>query len=98
MVDTLLMRMRPLIRSRNVPVDESIQLNFPDSTIGLALEDRTCDLVLDLLGIPPDTFRGRTITTGATASNIVGLGKRVLNPCYFSSLPTSGSSRGVPSF
>ncbi|KAG7562513.1 hypothetical protein FFLO_02092 [Filobasidium floriforme] len=54
-------------------LDESIQLNFPDSTIGLALEDRTCDLVLDLLGIPPDTFRGRTITTGATASNIVGL-------------------------
>jgi hypothetical protein len=55
-------------------VDESLQLNFPDSTIGLALEDRTCDLVLDLLGIPPDTFAGRTITTGATASNIVGLG------------------------
>ena len=55
-------------------MDESLQLNFPDSTIGLALEDKTCDLVLDLLGIPPHTFKGRTITTGATASNIVGLG------------------------
>ena len=55
-------------------MDESLQLNFPDSTIGLALEDKTCDLVLDLLGIPSNTFKGRTITTGATASNIVGLG------------------------
>lgn len=38
------------------------------------LESRTLEMVLDLLDIPRDAFKGRTLTTGATASNILGLG------------------------
>lgn len=40
----------------------------------VALEQRALDMVLDLLSIPRETFQGRTVTTGATASNIMGLG------------------------
>jgi hypothetical protein len=31
-------------------------------------------MVLDLLDIPREAFAGRSVTTGATASNIMGLG------------------------
>ncbi len=49
--------------------------NHPQSvSISTALEDLTTLLVLDLLRIPRETFAGRTITTGATASNIMGFG------------------------
>jgi len=42
------------------------------------LEARTLELILDLLSIPREVFNGRSLTTGATASNILALGKAVV--------------------
>ena len=42
-------------------------------TIATEIEQIAADLVLDLLGIAPSHFPGRSITTGATASNVLGL-------------------------
>ncbi|CAG8618215.1 16435_t:CDS:2, partial [Acaulospora colombiana] len=59
-----------------------------NDTISTALEFRTLELILDLLSIPRDTFTGRSLTTGATASNILGLALR--DPSY------STSDHGYP--
>ncbi|GFZ49126.1 hypothetical protein JCM24511_06876 [Saitozyma sp. JCM 24511] len=53
--------------------DENVQVTLPGTTAATAVEQRTLEMVLDLLDIPRDTFHGRTITTGATSSNILGL-------------------------
>lgn len=44
-----------------------------NETISTYVEARALDLVLELLNIPPSHFQGRTITTGATASNVLGM-------------------------
>ena len=44
-----------------------------NETISTYVESLSLDLVLDLLSISPSHFGGRTVTTGATASNILGL-------------------------
>ncbi|TYJ52643.1 hypothetical protein B9479_006735 [Cryptococcus floricola] len=53
--------------------DENVQVNLGEETASVAIEQRVLELVLDLLQIERDTFMGRTITTGATASNMLGL-------------------------
>ena len=55
--------------------DENVQMTLPGATASTAVEARTLDLVLDLLSIRRENFTGRTITTGATASNVLGLGE-----------------------
>lgn len=55
--------------------DENYQVSSPQATISSAITRTAIDMVLDLLSIPRDTFGGKTITTGATASNILGLSK-----------------------
>lgn len=55
--------------------DENAGVTSPGASAGPALEVHTLELLLDLLAIPRDAFRGRTLTTGATASNILGLGR-----------------------
>jgi glutamate/tyrosine decarboxylase-like PLP-dependent enzyme len=55
--------------------DENVQMTLPGATASTAVEARTLELVLDLLNIPRENYLGRTITTGATASNVLGLGK-----------------------
>lgn len=59
--------------------DENVQVTLPDASAATAIESRTLEMVLDLINIPRDTFKGRTITTGATSANILGLG--MLNVC-----------------
>jgi hypothetical protein len=54
--------------------DENVQVTLPGVTAATAIEARTLDMVLDLLELPDNHFLGRTITTGATASNVLGLG------------------------
>lgn len=54
-------------------LDENVQVCLPEVTISTALEARTLNLVLDLLEIRAETFTGKTLTTGATASNMLGL-------------------------
>lgn len=55
--------------------DENVQVTLPDTSASTAVEARTLEMVLDLLDIPRETYKGRTVTTGATASNILGLGE-----------------------
>ncbi|WWC87204.1 uncharacterized protein L201_002090 [Kwoniella dendrophila CBS 6074] len=53
--------------------DENVQVNLHQQTASTAVEQRALELVLDLLDIPRSSFMGRTITTGATACNTLGL-------------------------
>ena len=53
--------------------DENVQVTLPNDTASTAVESRALELVLDLLGIERDVYTGRTITTGATSANILGL-------------------------
>lgn len=54
--------------------DENVQVTLPSQTAATGIEARGLELILDLLGIERDVFQGRTITTGATASNVLGMG------------------------
>ncbi|KAM0279240.1 hypothetical protein ACHAQH_004697 [Verticillium albo-atrum] len=61
-------------------LDQNVQVHLPDQTIATDVEASALDLFADLLGLsdpqtgdPRGVFRGRTFTTGATGSNILGL-------------------------
>ncbi|WVO17080.1 hypothetical protein L204_104767 [Cryptococcus depauperatus] len=53
--------------------DENVQVALGEETASTAIEQRALEMVLDLLEIDRSHFMGRTITTGATASNMLGL-------------------------
>ncbi|BEI81716.1 hypothetical protein CcaverHIS002_0208760 [Cutaneotrichosporon cavernicola] len=53
--------------------DENVQVTLGDTSAATAVEARALEMVLDLLEIPRETYAGRTVTTGATASNVLGL-------------------------
>lgn len=55
--------------------DENAAVTLPGVTAATAIESRTLEMVLDLLDIPRDRYTGRTITTGATSSNVLGMGE-----------------------
>lgn len=58
--------------------DENVQVTLPGVTAATAIESRTLEMVLDLLDIPRDRYEGRTITSGATSSNVLGLGQSAI--------------------
>jgi len=62
--------------------DENVQVTLPGVTASTAIESRTLELVLDLVDIQRDRYMGRTITTGATSSNVLGLGKSISAAAY----------------
>ncbi|WRT65042.1 uncharacterized protein IL334_001984 [Kwoniella shivajii] len=53
--------------------DENVQVNLYQQTASTAVEQRSLELVSDLLDIKRNVFLGRTITTGATSANVLGL-------------------------
>ncbi|KAF2767876.1 pyridoxal-dependent decarboxylase [Teratosphaeria nubilosa] len=53
--------------------DQNVQVHLPHDTICTTLEDTTLRMVCELLNLQPGEWRHRTFTTGATASNLVGL-------------------------
>ncbi|GAA5992571.1 hypothetical protein JCM10908_002667 [Rhodotorula pacifica] len=53
--------------------DPCVQVHWPEATASVAIENLTHSYLLDLLSLPAETFTQNTITTGATASNILGL-------------------------
>lgn len=53
--------------------DQNVQVHLPDVTISTEIEASAAKMVLDLLNIPRETYPAHTITTGATASNVLGL-------------------------
>ena len=53
--------------------DQNVQVHLPDETIATAVEDRALMFLLDLFQFDTKYWPSRTLTTGATASNILGL-------------------------
>ncbi|KAH6899922.1 pyridoxal phosphate-dependent transferase [Thelonectria olida] len=62
-------------------MDQNVQVHLPDQSISTRVEDVTLRMMLNLLNLgdegagekPDDRWKGRTFTTGATSSNILGL-------------------------
>ncbi|GAA5963489.1 hypothetical protein JCM8115_003383 [Rhodotorula mucilaginosa] len=53
--------------------DPCVQVHWPEATASVAVENLTLAYLLSLLSLPAEIFTQNTITTGATASNIIGL-------------------------
>ena len=53
--------------------DQNVQVHLPEETIATAVEDKALVMLLDLFNFDPLNWSGRTFTTGATASNVLGL-------------------------
>jgi glutamate/tyrosine decarboxylase-like PLP-dependent enzyme len=61
--------------------DQNVHVHLPKETLATALEVVTLNMLVQLFRLPeakwaigkPDTFGGGTFTTGATASNVLGL-------------------------
>lgn len=54
--------------------DQNVQVHLPDETIVTEVEDAALKMLLRLLKFgEPEQWEGRTFTTGATGSNILGL-------------------------
>lgn len=53
-------------------MDQNVQVHLPDQTVATALEDAALEMMASLLRLG-GTWKGRTFTTGATASNVLGL-------------------------
>lgn len=54
-------------------VDQNVQVHLPLDTAATLIEDAACVMLLELFTLSPTHWTGRIITTGATASNILGL-------------------------
>lgn len=52
-------------------MDQNVQVHLPAQTVATTLEASALQMLADVLGL--GAFAGRTFTTGATASNILGL-------------------------
>ncbi|KAJ7122613.1 pyridoxal-dependent decarboxylase [Mycena filopes] len=54
-------------------VDQNVQVHLPRETIATTLESTTLRLLQQLLSLNETDFPGRTFTTGAAASNVLGM-------------------------
>ncbi|KAI4145176.1 MAG: hypothetical protein L6R39_003916 [Caloplaca ligustica] len=53
--------------------DQNVAVHLPEETIATKVEDRALRLLLQLFNFDVEAWPGRTFTTGATASNVMGL-------------------------
>lgn len=53
--------------------DQNVQVHLPDETIATEVEDAALKQLLSLFELDEEIWVGRTLTTGATASNLQGL-------------------------
>jgi len=53
--------------------DQNVQVHLPEETISTEVEDRALSMLCELFDLKPEHWGHRTFTTGATASNILGL-------------------------
>ncbi|CAE6461896.1 unnamed protein product [Rhizoctonia solani] len=53
--------------------DQNCGSSLAEQSVSAAVEDRTLEMILDLFDLPRDRFIARTLTTGATASNILAM-------------------------
>lgn len=56
-----------------VEEDQNVQVHLPNETVATNVEDAALRMLCELLGFDPTQWPHRTFTTGATASNVVGL-------------------------
>jgi glutamate/tyrosine decarboxylase-like PLP-dependent enzyme len=56
-----------------VEEDQNVQVHLPNETVATNVEDAALKMLCELLGFDPSDWPHRTFTTGATASNVVGL-------------------------
>ncbi|KAH7262142.1 pyridoxal phosphate-dependent transferase [Fusarium tricinctum] len=52
-------------------LDQNVQVHLPEQTIATTLEDSALEMLVSLLKL--GDWKGRTFTTGATSSNVLGL-------------------------
>lgn len=53
--------------------DQNTSVHLPDQSINTTVEDAALRMLIELLDLKTEDWQGRTFTTGATASNILGL-------------------------
>lgn len=53
--------------------DQNVSVHLPNESIATDVEDRALSLLCELLDFQPKSWPHRTFTTGATASNVLGL-------------------------
>lgn len=53
--------------------DQNVQVHLPEETIATDVEDAALNMLCQLVDLDPKVWKHRTFTTGATASNVVGL-------------------------
>lgn len=53
--------------------DQNVQVHLPNETIATDVEYHTLNMLCELIGLEPEVWTNKTFTTGATASNIMGL-------------------------
>ncbi|RPB08651.1 PLP-dependent transferase [Morchella conica CCBAS932] len=53
--------------------DQNVQVHLPHESVSTDLESAALSMLLQLFRLDTTEWRGRTLTTGATASNILGL-------------------------
>lgn len=53
--------------------DQNVQVHLPEQTVATNVETAALDLLKDLFHLDRETWTSGTFTTGATASNIIGL-------------------------
>lgn len=56
-----------------IEADENCMVHLPDESIASAVEDAALRMIIDLNGLDQQTWTGRTLTTGATASNVLAM-------------------------
>lgn len=73
--------------------DQNVQVHLPDQSVSTIVEDRALSMLVDLLDLGAG-WEGRTFTTGATGSNVLGLasGREVI---IEKRLHDAGVSQGV---
>lgn len=54
-------------------MDQNVQVHLPTQTVATTVEDAALEMLADLLQLGVGEWKGKTFTTGATASNILGL-------------------------
>lgn len=56
-----------------VEADQNMHSHLPNDTVATEVEDRALSMVCELLDLNPEDWPHRTFSTGATASNVLGL-------------------------
>lgn len=54
-------------------MDQNVQVHLPAQTVATAVEDKALEMLASLLRLGRGEWPGRTLTTGATGSNVLGL-------------------------